>query len=244
MANIALHDFLKFRIYCHMGSQASVNTHYYQVGPNAPNGNWSPALLLSTWATAIAPGLKPLLANVAFFDGSSIQVVTIKPYSALLYSNQSAGAGTAVGNPLPTQVCGMISRRTDYSGRAYRGRLYMPFPTTTFADTNGLPTTAYQNALSTYVLDAENTNGLVLTAAPNNITLMPILWHKIGTAAPAPITGHEYPVKFGTQRRRGSYGKANFSPPMMVPQSSGVINYNERGLAGPGGPRSYPAART
>jgi len=212
-------DVVKIRWYATLGAQASVITHHYLCPAPQLVGQWDLPLLLNQWAAMAAPLIKPCIATIAHFDGSSIQVVTTPPYSALLYSSQGAGNGTMTLDPLPTQVTGMISRRTDFAGRAYRGRIYMPFPTKTGSDTNGLPTITYTTLLSNYVAGVEPPAGITLTSAGKSILLDPVLRHKPRPAAPADtqITGHEYPLKFATQRRRGSYGKANFSPPMTVP---------------------------
>jgi len=214
---IQANDFVKFRWYATLGNQASVITHYYQVPGPSLVGSWSPSFLLNQWLTAIAPSAKAAMAVLAHFDGGSIQIVTVKPYSALLYANQGAGNGTMSSNPAPTQVCGMISRRTDFAGPRYRGRIYMPFMSVTGIDTNGLPSITYQTLLQNFTTASEPPAGLTFTGSGLSILLDPIVFTRKPGASPAPITGHEFPLKFGTQHRRGSYGKPNFSPPMTAP---------------------------
>jgi hypothetical protein len=216
-APIQGNDIVKIRWYATLGNQASVITHYFNVPAATLIGSWDPALVLTNYLTLIATPARNCMAILAHFDGGSIQIVTVKPYSALIYSNQGNGNGTMTGNPQPTQVCGMVSRRTDFAGRSYRGRIYMPFMSNNAIDTNGLPAITYTNLLGLFIAQAEPAAGITMTASGKSIVLNPIIFTRNPKAANSAITGHEYPAKFGTQHRRGSYGKPNFTPALTPP---------------------------
>jgi len=209
-------DLLKIRLYTSLRNQAAVNTFYYHVLPAAMTGTWDAALVLTNWANVMAPLLKPVLAILAHYDGCSIQSIKGSPFTALIYSSQASGNGTNATNPLPTAVCGMISRRSSFAGPRWRGRLYMPFPTSSSIDTNGQPSATYITGLTNFANGVEPPAGMTMTGSGTSLRLDPVIYSKVAKTWAA-IIGHEYPSKFGTQHKRGDYGKPNFSPAMLNP---------------------------
>jgi len=57
------------------------------------------------------------------------------------------GAGDLTDHPLPSQVCGLISKRASSAPPRHRGRFYVPSTSEVFNDTTGDPTAAYATAL-------------------------------------------------------------------------------------------------
>lgn len=58
------------------------------------------------------------------------------------------GVGTQIGDPLPSQVCGLISRRASGAPPRHRGRFYVPSTTEVYNSSNGDPTAAYLTDLA------------------------------------------------------------------------------------------------
>jgi hypothetical protein len=131
-----------------------------------------------------------------------------------VYSTVGQGAGGVVGEPLPKQICGIITRRGNYAGRRHQGRLYVPFPSEASSDPpSGRPTIAYLAALGSYADDCWTV--VVVANGGNSCNLVPRYRFTTGTP---PV---EYSFNYvsaiardywGTQRRRGDFGPKNISP--------------------------------
>lgn len=173
---------------------------------------------------AIATALKPCLATAAEFRGISWQQ-RWRPVGGFIpllrqfgIGGQGVGTGAA-GDPLPKQVSGVISLRTEAAGPKYRGRMYVPFPSEGANDADQKPSAAYVALLDTLGALWVGTETIVVGA--DSVDITPILWHQNDPVPPAttPIqpsyniieaaTGKLY---WGTQRRRGDYGATNVTP--------------------------------
>ncbi len=211
---------VKCRIWCDTvagGGQASVNTLGYIV--SAVGG--SPATdtdVAATLDALIATPLKALLTSLATYKGVQAQICNPTfPYKAIYIPGVSiagAGVGGVAGNPMPTQICGLLSFASGKAGPQNRGRMYVPFPGV--ADDNG-----GGSAIASYVtrLDALGLQvavGLAPSAGGRTATLARVLLH--GTPKEGPIsppdavTGGSSHSSWATQRRRGAYGRQNRSP--------------------------------
>jgi hypothetical protein len=82
-----------------------------------------------------APWLAHLPAEVSM---TGVDVRDLRaPNNPLLTSTSAAVSGTAVGNALPPQSAAVVTLRTAFSGRAFRGRVYMGGLAQSTADVNG-----------------------------------------------------------------------------------------------------------
>jgi hypothetical protein len=124
-------------------------------------------------------------------------------------------ACTGGATPVPTQVSGIIQALTLKAGRAYRGRIFVPFPWIAAVDTDQTPTAAYVTALNTWA----NTVGMVnqlLTVGGNVYQLVPVIWHRHAGKTGIPLA-RTYDImteanarkEWGTQRKRGDLGRLN-----------------------------------
>lgn len=81
------------------------------------------------------------------------------------------GAGQAAVPSLPTEVAAVITKKTSFAGRKYRGRVYV----------GGIPNTGVANS---QLVAAQMTNMNTLAAAlgpaliQGGYTFLPIIWHK------------------------------------------------------------------
>jgi hypothetical protein len=97
--------------------------------------------------------------------------------------------GTAGGQPMPNQIAALISWKTAYRTRNYRGRSYIAGFTESNSDGNYMNETV-RSGLSAYALQLE-------TSLP---ALLGVLSRKTGLGRP--ITGHSVNTNWKTMRRR------------------------------------------
>jgi len=191
-------------------NQAAVSRIWYRVSAVSALGvTYSEAL--SSAAALTAPLYKACVGAPALFKGLGIRELRtpgiILPAPA--YDNGAVGAGGMTGTALPHQTCGLLSIRTAAAGRAGRGRMYMPFPSTACADASGTVSASYAAALG--LLAAVIPVPFTMTGAGGTITVVPSL------VSPKALTYKTLTAvlvsgRFATQRRRGDYGRVNVSP--------------------------------
>lgn len=207
-------DLIQYRVWCLQAEQASVNTFYYLV--SAPTG--SPVTDLDgarTFDAAIASLYKAIMSTDASYRGVQANIVQRVPLPAAVFYNGSVGAGGEAPPDCPRQTCGLVSWQTQLAGRRYRGRFYMPFPSVGNVQTDGIPTAAYVTSLNNLASAIRNYNVITNVGATGNMAATLVIHHRPGkspTPTVTPVSGQITSVKFATQRRRGSYGRANSSP--------------------------------
>lgn len=110
----------------------------------------------------------------------------------------------------PTQVRPLLRWKTGFTGRQYRGRLFMFTPAASKMQTGGIPSADVVTAMSSFattaaapIITAGSTWQLVIAHRPTP----PALW----TATD--VTGYTALDKFATQRRSGVFGRPNALPP-------------------------------
>jgi len=218
MANfIGLNDVVIARVWCSDEEQASVNTFCYQCTEIAFSDATDDEI-----ATDLDTLLSPLYADILNTSTkyNGVQVYKLNgnlngtPYQPGV-SVAGATFGTVTGLGLPRQTCGIISWNTSLTGRRYRGRTYLPFPPSGFDSGQGFPSTP---AITAYYNIASAIRNYVLTSM-TGATMEQQLYHRGRQYSTPPIPGQitpmrawTNPAKWATQRRRGSYGRANSSP--------------------------------
>lgn len=165
----------------------------------------------------IAPFIKAVMGAAVTYNGMQVRIISRVPQPAAVASTAGTGVGTVGGGLLPLQTRGFWSRRTNTSGRAFRGRVYIPFPAQN-DNTGGVPSGAYQTRLIALANAIEPFAGIAVTGGGGAATLVPTIFHR---ARPGPppvpasetvITSRLFPIKWATQRRSGSFGRPNVSP--------------------------------
>jgi len=205
--NLGLGDLLQMRIWSVQGEQAGVNTIYYRVG--TVTGTVADSDAAIDFDTTINAAYKALLSTLAVYRGIVARVIkTPLPISVFTIAN--AGAGTGGTTALPRQTSGLISWKTNFAGRGFRGRTYLPFPWGTAVANQEAPTAAYVTAINTL---ATAINGFTTATSGGGgpAQLAQVLRVK-APASPIPINDFLESDKWATQKRRGSFGRANVSP--------------------------------
>ncbi len=205
--SVAVGEVYGVRAVCILGAQVSINTVSYRiVSPLV--GSILDTDIANHYAAAYASFLAPMLCNDAFFRGVIVfrRLPTPQPVAAKALAI-TAGTGGAVA--LPKQTCGLLSAQTSLSGRAQRARFYVPFPSQSSNQLDGVPTVGYKAELSA-LLGVAYTN-LNLVVGGNSVNLDPVVWHK-STHTSDMIQTSNISTLWATQRRRGDFGRVNASP--------------------------------
>lgn len=190
--------------------QLGLNTSHWQVTVSgAPPANVSD--FVNVMDSLFAPLYKLAISGGAKYYGCR----AVKVFPAGAPAPQTATANTGAGlvgtQVLPTAIAGILKFTTANVGRKFRGRNYIPFPDATFLAAAGAePTAAYVAAIlnigAVYVPQAIIVGG-------RSATVTPVICNKAGTAPVSPITNVLSEGDFGTQHRRGDFGRTNNYPP-------------------------------
>lgn len=206
MAEIFVNDILKCQVWCADSEQASVNTTYYRVLTIV--GSPTTANVAVAFDTVMAAAYIPLLNNLSGYLGIQVGNVTQVPLqSPSGISNPNVGTGGAIA--APRQSAPMIKFVTGFAGPKGRGRIYIPFMSTSGLTGNGILTSTYQSDLTD--LKTAMSTFTSFSDGGNSGTLEQVLYHratKLGTR----ITEWSFVDKVATQKRRGAYGRPNNSP--------------------------------
>ena len=208
---LTLNDIIELKIGCWAQAQAGINVLHYKVTTVVPTSVTASEVAVHFDVLA-APLYKAALSSQAQYYGVTVQKIVPLPPSTFALSAGLSGPGLVGSKLLPTQVCGMITKQTDFAGRKYRGRIYVPFPDEeSNEDTTGTPELLYIGALTNIA------NGLLV---PQNVvgalgaaTLTPVLLDK-DTGGTVNITGGLARDRWAGQHRRGNYGQSNVYPPL------------------------------
>jgi hypothetical protein len=210
---VTANAFYRLRFLCFMQNQLAVNVVHYQC--TVVGGNVTLQQLADAMGAIIGPLYKACLCSIATYKGLTLQLLQPPVTYTQVVSTVGAGTGLPGSDPQPKQVSGLISVKTDFAGRAFRGRLYVPFPPKAVADITGNVdgvTHASYVSLGTQLFQQQT------YAAPTiPVTLIPVLFHRppVGggpAPGPTPIVSFGVTYNWATQRRRGDFGRPNVSP--------------------------------
>lgn len=205
---IAISDVIQHGLTSQLGVQAGVVNWYWRAN-TVVNGGITLGELATGFENLYAPAMKVLLTNNATWRGTRIQRVVPKPVSAFAYDIGNQGPGTGGAEPLPKQIAAVITWYTDFGGRMFRGRSYIPFASETNNDPNGIPNAAYVANLTT--LMNARLGDRTIVGLNGSVTFSPIIFHR-KTSTSNPLNSGRANARWGTQRRRGDYGQQNPVP--------------------------------
>jgi len=206
--HVQVADIVQISVFCKAGDQVSVNVFNYQVSA-ITGGGPTLADCAGTFGDLVKDHYRACMGAAATFLGTKASVFGATPQPMPgYYSNHGAGTGT--GDLLPRAVSGLIQWQTDYTGKSYRGRTYIPFPCEAFSGSDGEPTAGYITALDALGSDFKNITEFVGEFSTATIALV-INSRQLNQFTP--VTTASYPLKWATQHRRGDYGRL-FDPPV------------------------------
>lgn len=203
-------DIVQMTAVSSFGNQVGLFTWHYLVANLAGVVTDQVALDKFMLATVIPLNLRGTMSDEARYDGMMMQ--KIYPFRTAAVQNLTdAGLGVETNSGLPRQVSGIITKQSPVANRHGRGRVYIPFPASTFLSPSGdntdIPTAAYMPFLANIGTDVCSPFAVVDGA--NSIDLLPIIFNRANPFASIFITGSRPNRKWATQRRRGDYGQAN-----------------------------------
>lgn len=204
-------DALKVTVWTQQGAQACENIFSYVISPTFTAGV-TDVNVATAIDTAAQSFYKALMNNNASYRGVTVSYWNVTPLPLTEESNAFTGAGTAGATALPTQCRGILRRLTNYSGRAYRGRIYFPFPSTAHDSGTGTPLAAYETLMQSCVTAISPPAGLTVTGGGGSATLFPVIWHRKNGNFSYIILHETVLTGWGTQRKSGGFGRPNTPP--------------------------------
>jgi hypothetical protein len=203
-------DILQAKTYTYFQGQLGITSVHYRV--TAAAGTETSQLVVAEYDTFQATQYKALITNAALYRGVTLQKIKTT-IESLAISITNSGVGTGGATAGPTQVAGLITKRSNLAGRHGRGRVYIPFPdASAFGALTSQPTGAYLTALANLAAK--------MFVNPYTFFTAPLLQLEPIIANPTVLIVGSWPVittttqqpKWATQRRRGDYGRLNVLP--------------------------------
>lgn len=209
-------DLVRVRFWVKDGDQAAVNTVYYIcTGPNT--GGVTDLDASQSLQVQFNPLYIALLNNNAEWRGVQVQIVRT-PTLLPAFDNSNPLIGTAGPIALPKQTASLVQYQSNFAGRKYRGRIYLPFPATADMALDGAPTAGYLTRLLAIKSALEGTFFFTDLTGTKFIAVQQVIPHflkkgQVGPAeSPTPVTTWTISSRWATQRRRGAFGRQNLSP--------------------------------
>lgn len=219
MANtFVIGDYVQLTVYSLCNNQVGINDYWFEVTAAgvSPATDADFATYMAT-VGSIPTLYKAVQSLDSQYYGLGVRIRRAgSPTFPMSTNITGQGVGTASGTNLPTQTTGILSFQTEFVGRAYRGRAYIPFPASGFITGAGLPTAAYVaavNAIGASVVALQTPSAGGRTASLNSV-----LWHRRRAGPPVVpesvtfVTSYTAKTLWATQRRRGDYGRLNAPP--------------------------------
>lgn len=207
---IAAGDTIRLSVWCQCQSQASVNVLYYLA--TAVAGTPLPEdVVADYWAARFMSPMASVLSEEAAYRGVVMVIEDVAHQPRGPYFSASPMDGAITGELLPKQTCGIITKRTGFPGARNRGRMYLPFPGEASNEADSRPSLAYQVAAQDIglLLSVPSVqNDLIIGG---EVTWVPQIKGFVPLGA-VEVTDYAVRPRWGTQRRRGDYGRANVSP--------------------------------
>lgn len=201
-----------------VASQIGINTTFWRVSAITLDPTIED--MLADFGTRIAPFYLPLMganARYALTGAARMhQPNETTQETSEVYDVSGAAFGTGAGNQVPLQVSYVIALKTGFATRHARGRIYPAFPPASFATIDGLMTAGAQVSLQQLAEFYQSAQTFPL-AAGRSVTIQCVVR---GVTAPGELQIVNYRTvtsaigrsRFGTQRRRGQYGRLNQLP--------------------------------
>lgn len=204
-------DIIVAKIYTYCIDQVGVNVYHYKCTAASAGNTYKGNDLAGTIGPLIAGPYKDLMAVPAEYVGTG--TANFLPVPGVEFIDRTgAGAGISGNSVMAKQTAGIITKRTAAAGRAFRGRMYVAFPSETDNDTDGVPVASYADRLDGLAAVIFATRTLVGHVG-ETATLAPVVLSRAGGVPVATLMVDWLSRrKWANQRRRGSYGKPNARP--------------------------------
>lgn len=211
---MAVNDVYRLRVVCYSTTlaQIAINNSYWkilvEVGVMPGPG---PQAIATEFDAVLSNPYKAMMPATARYRGVSTQLIVGGPPPVPSTSIVNDNVGTAAGNALPAQDSFVLAWKTALSGRHQQGRIYPGFPAASFNDANGNMNGAGITANT--ALGAAYFGNVVVVSGGWSATFELCVRSKIGLVNTYnPVVVVIPRPRWGTQRRRGNYGRLNPLP--------------------------------
>jgi len=165
----------------------------------------SPVAQATALAARVAAIVVPQLKSIQSAEYAHTRIIVQKifplPPRLPIINTTALGAGSVAGSSLPCADCAVITKRTIFAGRKYRGRIFVPgVPVTSELDSQLSPA-----ALTTWQAVADAIN-VALVQAPGDTWAM-TLWHKSTSTNDVVTQLIARPILRSQRRRQVGRGK-------------------------------------
>lgn len=205
--NLAVNQIVQTKAYCRLDAQIGINVWHYLV--TGIVGAPTDAHVAAQVDGVVGTLYKSAMSKFARYQGVTAQIIKPTMYIPS-QNNTSAGIGINDGDPIPAQAAGLVSLRSDLSGRKNRGRKYIPFPPEDYNNTSGDPSIDYQGILAGFA-SFWTSNLEVDGGGGNTAVLKPVVYHR-ATGTTTALTSYVVRKHWATQRRRGELNRGDVGP--------------------------------
>lgn len=200
-----------------------LNSHHDQIGVNVlhyrvtAQGTFTPTL------AEIAANLRPVFADIytlCMANECRYSGVGVKNMAAPATEEHVASVGGIFGNEglneFPSQISRLVSIKTGFAGPGHRGRIYVPFPSTNSANSEGNMSASGITSIQLFAAGFPLTK--TITSGANSVTIVLGVLRRIAGGVALPPGTIDLAIQlvpkflFATQRRRGDYGRINPLP--------------------------------
>lgn len=208
---LQVNDILAVRAWTELDGQGAVNTYHFDVA-TISGGACTDQDLADDLNTPFAAFYKSLCGNTVEYKGLQVYFARRSgPLPNAVKNTASAGPCAAGINSIPKVAAAILKYGTPLRGPGGRGRVYLPFVYTGYADINGRPSTGLDVLVNSFA-----SNLLTPVALTNGASTATLVWgilHRSGLPFPfTQITSAESADKFGQMHKRGDYGRPNNAP--------------------------------
>lgn len=203
-----VNDVLELRIACTQNGQWAINVVHFLVTAKV-GGGATLADLVGAVNSSLIGKIEDCLCNAATYHGSALRRIFPGPptIAEAAYSDSTGAAGA---DPQPDQVSSLVTWRTAFAGRKYRGRIYIPFPPKQVVSALGICTAGHIAKLA--IVAATLLNGYTVTPAVGvSTTIKPVVYHRQDHTWDL-MTNYTVRGAFATQRRRSQLGGGDGEP--------------------------------
>lgn len=201
-------DVYEVKHFSQSAMQMGLNVRHWRVITSTPP---EPTLsqIASALGTTFSALYRALESAQATYVTTSVRKINPLPISIEVPNTAGAGVGAVAGDLLPKQTAGVISLRSTLAGRKNRGRAYIPFPSEDDSSLAAAPTAGYVTRL--LALATAFFTDQTVTVGAGSIVLRAVIWQR-KTRTTIDIAGVIARSSWGTQRRRGDFGRTNLPP--------------------------------
>lgn len=207
MPQLAPGDHFQFVAWCQNQNQFSANVFNFRC--DAVTGiSVSHTVVMDQIDGVLAPLYKAILPTGSRYHGATFQLLSPDRLDRQ-YTIANAGAGTLLGDALPTQVAGVLNLKTGIASRFAQGRLYFPPCGEGDNTLTATPSAAYKAGIN--AIGAALTGGLTIASGGDSCDVTWCIFSRESNIL-TPVTTVTPRPNWGTQRRRSSITRPDVAP--------------------------------